>query len=140
MSEKAAGDDPIVACIARKVLTLFLTLEAQFVDVPTAKPTSASKIKGQREQLMPLVYMAVKAMKRRAKKASARAPVDHALLQRDFGVFWYLSVSALATTPFTLSTMANVPCKELAFPQTSAPPTKRAREEAHVTVTMQHAS
>ena len=37
---------------------------------------------------MPLVFMAIKAMKRRAKKASARDPLDHHLLSRDFYVIW----------------------------------------------------
>ena len=81
------------------MLSFYLTLEAQFVDGACAKPKSASKIQAQRDGLMPLVYMAVKAMKRRARKASARVPVDQNLLTRDFGMFWSLSISALAETP-----------------------------------------
>ena len=55
-TEKAASEDLMVACVARKVLTLFLTLETQFVDVASSKASSAPKIKGQREQLLPLVF------------------------------------------------------------------------------------
>ena len=92
---------------------------------------------------MPLVYMAVKALKRRAKKAYARHPLDHHLLTRAFAGAWGLSMSALSTTPFAVSATPSVPSKKLQAPvvhpqSVSAvsqlppfqPPSKRPRNEA----------
>ena len=74
ISDKAAlENDDTVAALARKLLHLYLLLEGQCVNPATAKPNSATKMQTQREQIMPLIFSIVKATKRKAKKAAARA-------------------------------------------------------------------
>ena len=62
---------------------------------------------------MPLVFMAIKAMKRRAIKASARKPITNKLLQADFSAVWGIGDSGLAAMPFTVNLAPNVMRKEL---------------------------
>ena len=62
---------------------------------------------------MPLVFLAIKAMKRRAFKSSARKAITNTLLHEDFLAIWGISMSGLACTPFTVTPAPGVMHKEL---------------------------
>ncbi|CAK0791283.1 unnamed protein product, partial [Prorocentrum cordatum] len=104
MSDKAAArDDKVVAAIARKALGFFLLLENQHVNAATAKPTSAAKLTAQRNEIMPLLFVTLKAMRRKAKKASARNSLEHIMLCSEFSLDWSLGLSRLAVAPFVMA-------------------------------------
>ncbi|CAK0899596.1 unnamed protein product, partial [Prorocentrum cordatum] len=104
MSDKAAArDDKVVAAIARKALGFFLLLENQHVNAATAKPTSAAKLTAQRNEIMPLLFVTLKAMRRKAKKASARNSLEHIMLRSEFSLDWSLGLSRLAVAPFVMA-------------------------------------
>ncbi|CAK0837439.1 unnamed protein product [Prorocentrum cordatum] len=71
----------------------------------STKATGGDKtIKAQRLEMMPAIFAGIKSMKRRAKKASARKPLEIAFMQRDFYLDWQLSLTHLAATPFAFTT------------------------------------
>ncbi len=100
VSDKAASEDAAVAAIARKILAFFLLLETQYVDLATTKSTSAVKIQAQREEMMPVMFTVVKAMKRRAKKASARKNLGIEVLKKEFLLDWQLGLTRLSAAPW----------------------------------------
>ena len=132
MSDKAAStDDKVMAAVAKKALGFFLLVENQYVSPATAKATSAAKISAQKAEMMPLVFAAVKAMKLRAKKATARVDLEHVMLQKGFQMDWSLALSRLAACPFVMSSgppLAPVASSGQGPP--GAPPVKRLRGES----------
>eukprot|EP00959_Pyramimonas_sp_CCMP1952_P341168 7146980-Pyramimonas_sp.AAC.1 len=67
--------------------------------------------------MTPAIFAGIKSTKRRAKKASARRPLEMALMQRDFSLDWQLSLTHLAATPFAFTTgpdqVSQFPAKRL---------------------------
>ncbi|CAK0879455.1 unnamed protein product, partial [Prorocentrum cordatum] len=59
--------------------------------------------KAQRAELMPLAFACAKAMKRRAKKAAARKPLELQLIHEDFSIDWSLGLARLAAAPFAMA-------------------------------------
>jgi hypothetical protein len=84
LSDKADDSDKTVACIARRCLAFYTILERQFTSLRSSKRNSASKIEGQKEELMLLVYHGIKHMKLKARKAAARNSSDLALMNLVF--------------------------------------------------------
>jgi hypothetical protein len=84
LSDKVDDSDKTVACIARRCLAFYSILERQFTSLRSSKKTSASKIEGQRQELMLLVYHGIKHMKLSARKSAARNSSDLALMNLVF--------------------------------------------------------
>ena len=75
-----------MAALAMKLSSLFLILEAQFIDMPAAGPTNHKKIAAQYDRLTEVVLEMIKDMERWSLKASARDPTDTKCLQEEFMV------------------------------------------------------
>ncbi|CAK0895822.1 unnamed protein product [Prorocentrum cordatum] len=87
LGERAeAGRDQNVRALSRCVLVLYHLTEKRYTSVLTGDQANAAKAEAQRTTVMPWVYYAIKAFKKRPFKPSAARAFDHEILLKDFGL------------------------------------------------------
>jgi hypothetical protein len=126
LADKVEDSDRTVACIARRCLAFYTVMERQFTSLRSAKKGSASKIEAQRDELMSLVYHAIKHMKLQARKAAARNSSDIALMNLVFAP----DIAIASAKCFLGSSQVNADTSDsfsFSAPSRGEPSRKRAR-------------
>ena len=91
--ERCDDTDPIVACIARKLLATFTVLEKRITSAASSKKSLANKIQTQKADLMKLMYEVCKVMVRRSKKRILMDKLDADWFKKDLGEDVLLALS-----------------------------------------------